>query len=571
MLKRFGLVLLIIMVAAAAFMPVLAQAPEAINDALQDLSTRVGQTVTLGTLQNWQWSQETLNAEACPDSAPPAVVGYQFLLTYGDQLYDYRVPNDRSGVFLCSITPLVAEEQADPAAPTATPEIDPENPPYSNPLCPQEAPEGIFYMPTRLTAGIQARVSPGLPNNLRAEPDVNGARIGEIPGGAIFEVAAGPSCDEQGRLWWQVNYDGLVGWTAEGVDNEYFVEPVPPVVLPESRRPITAQNAAFLEEVARMEGNLGNRLGFPTTAADDTRLPLVVLGALGSEGAWIYDLRSDGTDEARPVLRTLFPEQSIALLTELAFSEEPGEMVVGAVDRSVRLWDIRPGANLVERIQLIGHDSGLSAVAFRPDGEVMYTTGGLANLSEQREDNRFAILAWDVDTVAPLLALRGHTDVVTAMLFAANAELVSGSFDGTVRFWDQQTVQTRLTVEVGGAVLDLATNETGTLVFAALDNGNVLVIDSATGQLVSTFPAHTFVVTAVAVSGDVMVTAAADGTIAVWGVDTVLTGIAAEPITTLSGHVGAVNDLAFSPDGTVITSVGEDNAVRVWLAVEAMG
>ena len=36
---------------------------------------------------------------------------------------------------------------------------------------------------------------------------------------------AGPKCGD-GMLWWGVNYNGTTGWTAEGKDNEYYIEPV---------------------------------------------------------------------------------------------------------------------------------------------------------------------------------------------------------------------------------------------------------------------------------------------------------------------------------------------------------
>ncbi len=70
------------------------------------------------------------------------------------------------------------------------------------------------------------RVTPGLPNNLRSQPSINGPLIGQIPGGAVFTVLAGPLCDPAGIAWWQVNYNGLVGWTGEGQGTAYGVEPV---------------------------------------------------------------------------------------------------------------------------------------------------------------------------------------------------------------------------------------------------------------------------------------------------------------------------------------------------------
>lgn len=80
--------------------------------------------------------------------------------------------------------------------PTATPTTCPGNPP-----------------PT-LVVGEVARVTPGNGNRIRQEPLTSSAQLGRIPGGESFMVLAGPQCGE-GYTWWQVDYDGIVGWTAD--------------------------------------------------------------------------------------------------------------------------------------------------------------------------------------------------------------------------------------------------------------------------------------------------------------------------------------------------------------------
>jgi hypothetical protein len=39
----------------------------------------------------------------------------------------------------------------------------------------------------------------------------------------LLLTLAGPVCGEN-LAWWQVDYNGLVGWTAEGQGNEYWLE-----------------------------------------------------------------------------------------------------------------------------------------------------------------------------------------------------------------------------------------------------------------------------------------------------------------------------------------------------------
>lgn len=76
----------------------------------------------------------------------------------------------------------------------------------------------------RLYAGGYGYVLPGLPNRLRAEPSQYARQVGRMPAGAAFSVLAGPVCSE-GWNWWQVNYGGRIGWTAEGSNHEYWIAP----------------------------------------------------------------------------------------------------------------------------------------------------------------------------------------------------------------------------------------------------------------------------------------------------------------------------------------------------------
>ncbi|QPC84272.1 SH3 domain-containing protein [Phototrophicus methaneseepsis] len=91
----------------------------------------------------------------------------------------------------------------------------------------------VCALPNRLNVGGNGRVTPGLPNVVRSAPGTQSTGaywsvvLGEIPGGGVFNVLNGPQCGTDGRWWWEVQYQDLVGWTAEGEGiNTYWVEPV---------------------------------------------------------------------------------------------------------------------------------------------------------------------------------------------------------------------------------------------------------------------------------------------------------------------------------------------------------
>ena len=88
--------------------------------------------------------------------------------------------------------------------------------PYSAP------PTCVPGLPTRLSAGWWGRVTPGLPNTLRADATLYSARIGQIPAGGSFYIIEGPRC-ANGMNWWRVNYNGVIGWTGEG-QSWYWLE-----------------------------------------------------------------------------------------------------------------------------------------------------------------------------------------------------------------------------------------------------------------------------------------------------------------------------------------------------------
>lgn len=80
------------------------------------------------------------------------------------------------------------------------------------------------YLSSRLNVGMQARVTPGLPNNLRSTASTSGAWVGSLPSGTLMTILSGPQCNG-GILWWQVNANGLVGWTGELQASTYWLEP----------------------------------------------------------------------------------------------------------------------------------------------------------------------------------------------------------------------------------------------------------------------------------------------------------------------------------------------------------
>lgn len=90
-------------------------------------------------------------------------------------------------------------------------------------------------LPSRLVANAMGQVIDDDPNTLREQASPSSRAILSIPPDGIFNVIAGPICTE-GFQYWQVSYEGEVGWTAEyGPTNSYWLDIyVEPTATPET-------------------------------------------------------------------------------------------------------------------------------------------------------------------------------------------------------------------------------------------------------------------------------------------------------------------------------------------------
>ncbi len=566
MLRRFP-VLLLFMILGVFPAALYAQGvPEQVNAALDSLSQGSGLTIGLNDLENWRWAQDNYpdTSLGCPREgaayAQVVTLGYKFLLTYRGKTYDYRVSGDSRTVILCSTT-----GETEDASATATP-ITPDTIDSSVPCA---APEpGVVYMPTRLTTGIQARVATGPPNNQRSAPGIDAPFLGDIPGGSVINIVAGPECTE-GLLWWQVDYDGRVGWTVEGRDGTYWLETIPGIPLPENLPAITGENAASLVEISRTENNVVSEL--MASPAGDL---VAVLGGRGTNGVWLYDLA-----ELAAAPRLL---RGTVQLMSLDFNADGTLLLLGDVDGGIRIWDTDPQAALLETTYLGGHQSNTSAVDFSPDGTLIASVGSVANTTAEVDHNN-AILLWDVATVEQQTALGGHTARVNALdfspdntlLLSASGEGNAQTIDNSVRLWDVAAGTQAAILESHSAPVRAAKfSPDGTLIASASLDGQLILWDAATREQTIELQASGAPIIALAFSPDGTLLATAGGDpnvtspdyrIRIWDV------ASGEVIATLEGHTGAVGGLDFTPDGNVLVSVSEDHSIRFWGATDSVG
>lgn len=274
--------------------------------------------------------------------------------------------------------------------------------------------------------------------------------------------------------------------------------------------------------------------------------------AVSPDGAWIATNSSSraltiwGVDNGIPSRFRRFVGHT-GEIRSVAFNRDGTRVVTGSDDKSLRIWDFPGGKEL---LTLNGHQAEVTCVEFNRDGTRV--------LSASKDKT---IKVWDAQTGHEIVSLEGHTNTVTSAAFSPDGlKIVSGSWDKTARVWNVSSGKEELNLsKYSDSVTAVAYRPDG-VQFVTATNGEIMVCDTISGDVVHTLVGHTDFVKCVAfnVSGSLIVSGSTDNTLRTWDAES---GV---ELQTLRGHTDRVECVAFTADQMRVVSGSYDRTMRIW-------
>lgn len=233
-------------------------------------------------------------------------------------------------------------------------------------------------------------------------------------------------------------------------------------------------------------------------------------------------------------------------IVKLAFSPD-GALLVAARPGQVQLWDLES----MSEIGAARFEEAFRAVALNADGS-LGAAGGAGGVT----------YVWETAAGALTAEFEAGDAPVTGLAFTLESPtLYIGSQNSDIFEMDLGTGEEVGFLEGTGPLTDMTSHPTLSMINAAMADGALRWWSTETGEIFGTsYDSHNSTLTATAFSPDGrwMASADAGGAIHIWDV------ASGNYLFTLEGAGAAVNDLAFSHDGEMLTAALEDARVGIW-------
>lgn len=243
------------------------------------------------------------------------------------------------------------------------------------------------------------------------------------------------------------------------------------------------------------------------------------------------------------------------------FDAQGSRFLVGMSSTKMWLGDAKTGATVAEYESTLGalapHGGLVAAVPFKQKG------------SEKPD-----VVLYDAATGKPTGVEIIHSpegrDDFTSVAFNEDGRYLVTARHGLIRVWNAQTGRrVGVDIQTGGdgflrvlGDLEPVFFTGNRLEIAVLKSGELRTFDADTGQATAQSMSHDGKVLSAAANSGEIVTGGEDGAVRRW----VRGELRSNNLHPGLRHVGPVNAVAFSKDGTLVASGGEDGTVRLWTA-----
>lgn len=262
--------------------------------------------------------------------------------------------------------------------------------------------------------------------------------------------------------------------------------------------------------------------------------------------------------ESLTLVKTLESRHKTAV-ESLVFSPD-GQLLIsggGRNDPIIHLWNVDRGKH---RGQLKGHQTRVLSMAIAPDGNTLVSGG---------EDS--LINLWDLEKRELIRTFAAHTSHVMSLAITPNAQnLISGGLDG-LKIWNLQQQVFIETLLLLNPIYSVAVHPNGTLLVTGGKNGEITFWDmqpdcnETLGCFVprnnpnqGTFTGHTDAISSLVFTpnGEYLVSGSYDGTIDLWNLRN-------GEMRELGQHLAPIHTLAIAPDGRTLASASRDG-LKLW-------
>ncbi|MDE0298538.1 MAG: dockerin type I domain-containing protein [Candidatus Poribacteria bacterium] len=206
---------------------------------------------------------------------------------------------------------------------------------------------------------------------------------------------------------------------------------------------------------------------------------------------------------------------------------------------------------------MIKTGQSFASLAFSPDGETLASGGRLQDGT---------IRLWDVETGEEKLSITEGSDSADHLTFSYDGTTIAsagGFSDSNIYLWDAATGELKQTLEgkeYEGVTSIAFSRDSATLASSTeFGDSDIRLWDVETGQQKGSVTGHTSDVVALAFSPDevTMASGSEDGSIRFWDFEE------AKQEGAITGHTSGINRLAFSSDGTTLVTVNY-HTVELW-------